>query len=301
MRKAIFSGWRCKSSNVSSLIYGFPGLVFMCLFSTQSIAERVVVINGVKVRYDFSLDSKCDTFLRNPVGEYRAGDSLFIPGLCEKYRVAGNDDLLFKISDVAVLKKDVISLDEMPAWNGVPPIRARYTISAVMDDPDPDINPSYLPYDRKNHVSDYLAIDGQGYEVDIPNGRRTGYRFYQFMNRCYLASEKRPRVYKYFTECSLSKADDSAIPATVDVTSRPWINIMERNTIEKDMRMPDFVEVRGTSPSKPIIYSDFPIDDKGRVTQGRAMCMADCAPGMLLKVLQKGQSIWGLSGKPPRH
>jgi hypothetical protein len=74
---------------------------------------------------------------------------------------------------------------------------------------------------------------------------------------------------------------------------------MERNTIALDEQMPSSVEIDGSSPLKPLIYSDFPINDNGRVTQGRAMCMADCAPGMLLKLLHKGQSIWGALGKPP--
>ncbi|WP_027801637.1 hypothetical protein [Paraburkholderia dilworthii] len=276
----------------------FCGVVFSCFFSTNSMAESVAVVNGVKIHYDNYLGAKCDLFLRHSVGEYQAGDSPLIQNLCEKYKAAATDDIIFKLSDVAVPKKDVLSLDEMPAWTGVPPIRARFAISAAVEDPDPDLNPSYLPYDRKNKISNYIAVDRNGYEVSVSSGRRTGYRFYQFLGRCYLATEKIPRVYKYFTECSLSKSGYPSIPTTVDVVTRPWINITERNTIEKGERMPDGVEVRGTSPLKPMIYSDFPIDDNGRVTQGRAMCMADCASGMLLKLLHKGQSIWGLSGKP---
>jgi hypothetical protein len=75
---------------------------------------------------------------------------------------------------------------------------------------------------------------------------------------------------------------------------------MEQNTVNLGERMPaDSVEIRGTLPVKPLIYSDFPVGDDGRVTKGRAMCMADCAPGMLMKLLHSGQSIWGASGKPP--
>ena len=80
----------------------------------------------------------------------------------------------------------------------------------------------------------------------------------------------------------------------IDTTSQPWIDITTGNTVDQGERMPgESAEVYGALPVKPLIYSDYPIDGEGRITQGRAMCTADCAPGMLLKLLRKGQSIWG--------
>jgi hypothetical protein len=144
-----------------------------------------------------------------------------------------------------------------------------------------------------------MLTDEAGYEVSLATGKRTGYRFYQFQDICFLATEKKPRLYKFETACVHAGNPNYAFPKAVDTVSHPWINIMERNTIALDEQMPSSVEIDGSSPLKPLIYSDFPINDNGRVTQGRAMCMADCAPGMLLKLLHKGQSIWGALGKPP--
>jgi hypothetical protein len=143
-------------------------------------------------------------------------------------------------------------------------------------------------------------VDRDGYEIDVASGRRTGYRFYDYLGICYLATEKKPRKYRYLTKCE--EPGYEGFPKSVDTAGRPWINIMEQNTVDLGERMPAVsVEIRGTMPVKPLIYSDFPVGDDGRVTKGRAMCMADCAPGMLMKLLHSGQSIWGASGKqPPR-
>jgi hypothetical protein len=67
----------------------------------------------------------------------------------------------------------------------------------------------------------------------------------------------------------------------------------------QDTFMPREIEILGVWPVKPLIFSDYRISSDGQVTKGRAMCMADCPSGMLMKLLHKGQSIWGTSGKPP--
>jgi hypothetical protein len=202
------------------------------------------------------------------------------------------------VPPVFVVKRDYISLDDFPVWNGTPPIRARFSIGARHEDADPDIAPSYLPYGSNSRIEDYVMIDKDGYETNVKSGERTGYRFYDFLGVCYLATIKKPRMYKYLTDCQTKKAYDG-FPKSVDVTSHQWINIMNQNTVDLYERMPaDAVEIRGSNPRKPLIYSDFPIGDGGRVTKGRAMCMADCAPGMLMKLLHAGQSIWGSSGNP---
>ncbi|WP_201702636.1 hypothetical protein [Paraburkholderia kirstenboschensis] len=243
-------------------------------------------------------------FLRHPLDEFKSGFGATSDEVCQRYRSSKENDILYSFvaqgkPPIIGRKKDFVSLDEMFPWEGPPPFRARFDIGFASDDPDPDINPSYLPYVETNRINNYVMIDNSGYEIGLATGKRTGYRFYQFQDMCYLASEKKPRAYKYLTPCVLTKNPDNGFPKAVDTVSHPWINIMERNTIALDEQMPSSVEIDGSSPVKPLIYSDFPINDNGRVTQGRAMCMADCAPGMLLKLLHKGQSIWGASGKPP--
>jgi len=189
--------------------------------------------------------------------------------------------------------------NNMHPWYGATPVRASFGIIMKYNDPDPDLYPSYLPYSKVNQVINYMQFDNEGYEIDIKSKKRTGYRFYESQGQCYLATAKKPYLYKYQTIC---KSDGYNFPKTIDISSHPWINIMEQNTTNKYERMPaDNVEIPWGMPVKPLIYSDFPITNDGHVSKGRAMCMADCAPGMLMKLLHKGQSIWGTSGKPPTH
>lgn len=261
---------------------------------------RTITVNSVRVEYDDFLEPKCVILYRHAIDGEKAGWSVF--DLCVKYQRSADDDVIHMAAgspgqpSIPVKKKDFISLDELSPWTGVPPIRAYYDISRKQDDPDPDIAPSYLPYESRNKVSNYIIVDHDGYELGVADNRRTGYRFYEFLGGCYLASETKPRRFKYFTRCEDSGGSD--FPKSVDTDNLPWINIMERNTSDLGERMPGG-EIRGSNPVKPLIYSDFPIGNDGRVTKGRAMCMADCAPGMLMKLLHAGQSIWGPSGKPP--
>jgi len=273
-------------------------------FSWQCLAaDKVEIHNGQKIYYDQALNPQCDLFLRHQIGDklagYNIGDSLISSGkalvmgdykfappeLCRKYRTSKDNDVIYVDPDskAEILKKDLISLDEMPLWTKTIPFRARFSVSNDHGDADDDDAPSWLPFNQGNKVS------------------RTGYRFYSFMDRCYLATEKTPRLYKYVTLCAQpGKPKYSYFSESIDTTSLPWIDITTGNTVDQGERMPgESVEVYGALPVKPLIYSDYPIDGEGRITQGRAMCMADCAPGMLLKLLRKGQSIWGASGKPP--
>jgi len=264
-----------------------------------SAQARTITVNSIRVEYDDFFKPQCEILYRHGIDGEKTGWIVY--GLCGKYQTSADDDVIHMTAgspgqpSIPVKKKDFISLDELSPWTGIAPIRAYYVISRKQDDPDPDIAPSYLPYDNWNKVSNYMIVDRDGYEVGVVDNRRTGYRFYEFSGWCYLATEKKPRRFKYFTRCKDS--GDSGYPKSVDTVSRPWINIMERNTTDLGERMPGG-EIRSTTPVKPLIYSDLPIGDDGRVTKGRAMCMADCAPGMLMKLLHAGQSIWGPSGKP---
>ncbi len=291
-------------------------------FSWQCLAaDKVEIHNGQKIHYDQALNPQCDLFLRHQIGDklagYNIGDSLISSGkalvmgdykfappeLCRKYRTSKDNDVIYVDPDskAEILKKDLISLDEMPLWTKTIPFRARFSVSNDHGDADDDDAPSWLPFNQGNKVMNYIVVDSDNYEVDVSTGSRTGYRFYSFMDRCYLATEKTPRLYKYVTLCAQpGKPKYSYFSESIDTTSLPWVDITTGNTVDQGERMPgESVEVYGALPVKPLIYSDYPIDGEGRITQGRAMCMADCAPGMLLKLLRKGQSIWGASGKPP--
>lgn len=275
--------------------------LFLC--GCECAVARDLSVNNIKIAYSELLNPHCELFLRHSVGPLPAGYGSGYDW-CKKYVASKDADVINYLdvsagsSAIPVLKKDYISLDEFPAWNGEPPIRARFSIGAKHDDPDPDVAPSYLPYAPENQVFDYMLIDREGYEVRLSDGARSGYRFYEFSGKCYLATIKKPRIYKYVTNCQLKMGYDG-FPKSIDVSSHQWINVTNQNTVDLNERMPaDSVEIPGNMPVKPLIYSDFPIGDDGRVSKGRAMCMADCAPGMLMKLLHTGQSIWGPSGKP---
>ncbi|REE19214.1 hypothetical protein B0G80_0966 [Paraburkholderia sp. BL6669N2] len=280
--------------------------IFLGIYRIGVAAERTVFFNGTKIHYDNEaayLQPRCALFLRHQPADLKSRYAMVSNDVCRKYQATQDENYSFPGAQgeapVKTPKRDFVTLDEIPLWKGKPPVRAKFNISFAVDDPDPDINPSYLPYIRKNKISDYLLIDEENYETSLATGKRTGYRFYRFEDMCFLATEKKPRSFKFETACVHAGNPNYAFPKAVDTISHPWINIMERNTIDLDERMPNAVEIDGSSPVKPLIYSDFPIDNSGRVTQGRAMCMADCAPGMLFRVLHKHQSIWGASGKPP--
>jgi hypothetical protein len=198
---------------------------------------------------------------------------------------------------IPVRKRDYMLLDDVPPWTGVPPFRVLFEINlSDNEDDDHDSFSSRIPYENENKVTNYLMIDKEGYEIDVANRKRTGYRFYCPGEWCYLATESKPRKKKY----EVLRADKQySIPESVDTRSYPWINITYQNTTDIEVEMPGtLVESLGTMPVKPLIYSDYPLTDKGRVSEGHAMCMADCPDGMLMKLLHKGQSIWGKSGKP---
>lgn len=274
-------------------------LVTSVMTGCGSVRARTIIVNEIGVEYNDFLEPQCALIIRRTIGTVKAGWS--VPDLCDKYRASGKDDVIDMAPgspgqpSIPIRKSDYISLDELSPWTGIAPIRAYYVISRRREDPDPDAAPSYLPYDGWNKVENYIAVDHDGYEVNVENNKRTGYRFYEYLGWCYLATESKPRIFKYFTLCKDSEY--SGFPESINTINRPWINIMERNTVDLGERMPAGGEVRGTTPIKPLIYSDFPISDNGRVSRGRAMCMADCAPGMLMKLLHAGQSIWGPSGK----
>ncbi|MGE8160937.1 hypothetical protein ACQKRQ_12305 [Paraburkholderia sp. NPDC080076] len=288
-------------------IFFLAACTVLGIYRVGVTAERAVFYNGTKIHFDDDaayLQPRCALLLRHQPADSKSRYAMVSNDVCKKYQATQDENYSFPGAQgeapVKTAKRDFVTLDEIPLWKGKPPVRAKFNISFAVDDPDPDINPSYLPYIRTNKISDYMLIDEENYETSLATGKRTGYRFYQFENMCFLATEKKPRLFKFETACVHAGNLNYAFPKAVDTVSHPWINIMERNTIELDERMPaDNVEIDGSSPVKPLIYSDFPINDSGRVTQGRAMCMADCAPGMLFRVLHKGQSIWGASGKPP--
>ncbi|RAR59939.1 hypothetical protein C7401_11068 [Paraburkholderia unamae] len=284
----------------SSLIKSTVVSAFL-MIACAHVSARSITVNDVTVNNENPIELTCVIFLRHAMGNSPAGDDSYA---CDKFRSAKDDDIVDTIPAsaghpaVSVRKKDYISLDDLSPWNGVVPVRAFFGITSKHESSDPDVTPSYLPYDRQNEVYVYWLVDRDGYEVNVLNGKRTGYRFYDFRGICYLATEKKPRKYRYLTKCEAPGYE--GFPKSVDVTSHPWVNIMEQNTVDLGEGMPaSMVEIRGSMPVKPLIYSDYPIGDNGRVTKGRAMCMADCAPGMLMKLLHAGQSIWGQSGKPP--
>lgn len=287
------------------LIFFIAACGLFGLSHADAKTDKFAIYNGKKVYYDTLFEPKCALAVRNSVGKLKKGDFLMIDIACEQYRISKDDDVIYPFINslrepsAIAKKRDFISLDELSEWKGKPPFRVIFFIGSVIEDPDPPLNPSYLPYDEKNKIKNYIMIDDSGYEVSLSGKKRTGYRFYQFMDRCYLATERKPRKYKSVTFCPNSGRSGYVFPETVDTIGQPWINITEKNTIDLGKRMPDTVVIAGERPVKPLIYSDFPIGDNGRVTQGRAMCMADCAPGMLFRLLKKGQSIWGASGKPP--
>lgn len=269
------------------------------MIACAHVSAHSITVNDVTVK-NSDTELTCVLFLRHQMGGSAAGSRSYA---CDKFYRSNDDDIVDTIPAspghpaVPVKKRDYISLDDLSPWKGAVPFRALFGITARHESPDPDLAPSYLPYERGNEVYVYRVVDRDGYEVRVVDRRRTGYRFYDYLGLCYLATEKKPRRYKYLTRCEASGYED--FPNSVDTTGHPWINITEQNTVNLGERMPAAnVEIRGSMPVKPLIYSDFPIGSDGRVTKGRAMCMADCAPGRLMKLLHAGQSIWGDSGEP---
>ena len=282
-------------------------MIFMAVACDRSEA-RSVRVHDMVIEYDSAFQpNNCGLLLRHPIGPYGTG-AMGPDLLCDKYRKANEDDVIDTLPasfsggapDIPVKKRDYIPLDGILPWTGVPPFRAAFSIRRKVDDPDPDPYSLYLPYERWNKVTYYFMVDKDGYEVDVASRKRTGYRFYGLGNNCYLATEKIPRKYKHEAICDDREAESHMFwfPPSVDIKNRPWINITPQNTVDVDEDMPYEVGIFGNSPVKPLIYSDYPITDDGRVSKGRAMCMADCPDGMLMKLLHKGQSIWGKSGKP---
>ena len=154
-----------------------------------------IVTNDVKVEYDDYLAPRCSVFIRHAMGEIKAGWSM---PLCDKYRKSKGDDIINMASSgkggdsIPVRKSDYVSLDDLTPWAGVVPIRALYYISRKHQDHDPDLAPSYLPYDSRNKVSNYIVMDRNGYEVSAADRKRNGCRFYGFLGTCYLATEDKP-------------------------------------------------------------------------------------------------------------
>ncbi|MFM0241865.1 hypothetical protein [Paraburkholderia phytofirmans] len=295
--------------------------VAFLLRSADAFPNEQAIKNGVVVHYDALLKPRCDLFLTRQIGQmfagYAIGDRLIEegqgvsdngyvfppPSLCKNYLHASSQQTIYRdlrTGDV-VKKDDLISLDDMDLWKGPPPFRARFDIASKTLSPEDDaIDYSFLPYLKDNFVKNYVVIDKNNFEVRLDTGLRTGYRFYGFMGKCYLATDTHPRIFKYVTDCVHSSGEGYKLPGTIEMKKYSWINVTNANTIEQNVPTPSTnVEIDGASPVKPLIYSDFPLTHDGKVSKGRAMCMADCASGMLMKLLHVGQSIWGPSGKPP--
>ena len=262
-------------------------------------------VNDVKIYYSppLNLATSCGTFLRHPVETLPAGWEVGLSdSQCSKYGTAQNDEVITNYykgkPDVwlPVRKKDLISLAEFPAWNGTPPVRARFEIST------PAYRRSWFaPYAEDRHVFDYTVIDRNGREINLGSGKETGYAFYQFLDICYLATIEKPRNYTWKTPCQRkgNSKDKNMYESFLkhDTSNHPWINVTEHNIDESDFPDLRIVGIPGNMPVRPLIFSDEPITDDGRVSKGRAMCMADCPDGMLMKLLHEGQSIWGESGR----
>jgi hypothetical protein len=280
--------------------------------------DQTITVNDVAI-YDYSYpryvyqDYPSILLLRHPMGAWPTGQQIHPDtGILEKYATAKDDDVIgymYQYDDelrdnntwepnvqkdvIAVHKKDVVSLDDLPAWKGAPPVRASFRMQGESSLPF-DTNYTYV---YSTGVFDYAAIDAEGYEIDLRSGKRSGYAFYQFLDMCYLASIEKPRTQAVRWEHGIQcQKNDYSLPATIDTSSHPWINVMNQDT--SDIGKPvDLVEIPGSKPVKPLIFSDYPITDDGRVSKGQAMCMADCPDGMLMKLLHEGQSIWGKSGR----
>lgn len=309
-----------QKSRLYFISYTLATIAFLSIIENSFSKERAVK-NDVAVRYDALLKPRCDLFLKKQVGQMFAGyaignrlieeqrgtsDHGYVfppPPLCRKFRHAASQQTIYRglhTGDV-VKKSDLISLDDMHLWKGPPPLRARFDIaSETLSSEDDGVDYSFLPYLKDNFVKNYVTIDRDNFEVSLDTGLRTGYRFYTFMGKCYLATEGRPRMFKYVTDCVHSSSEAYKLPGTIEMRNYPWINVNNANTVDQNVPMPSTnVEIDGASPVKPLIYSDFPLTHDGKVSKGRAMCMADCASGMLMKLLHVGHSIWGPSGEPP--
>ncbi|MDR5740751.1 hypothetical protein [Caballeronia sp. LZ016] len=277
------------------------------LISSNAIAASAAIrINDLTIHYDEVLKPKCNVFLRSTIGEWRAGSALLsVP--CFTYRGSSDDDILRTIrptdsrrDQFIFRKKDMISLEEMSPREGLPPYRVSFMIQYKVEPPDPEGAVPFFPYDSSRQVVDYLAINADGFELDPKTGTATGYRVFESSGTCYLATDRKPRSYKLFWFWSdASTPRYKGLPSTIDTTTLPWVNVSYENTIAKNVEMPKEVAIDARLPVKPLIYSDYAIRADGRVRKGKAMCMADCPPGMLMKLLHAGQSIWGPSGKPP--
>ena len=272
----------------------------------------MVVVDETYPRYDYP-DYPAILLLRHPMGAWPTGQQMHPDtGVLEKYATAKDDDVIGytrygnEIRDnmntwgaeaqkgvITIRKKDVVSLDDLPAWKGAPPVRTSFRMQGESSLPF-DTNYTYV---YSTGVFEYVAIDAKGYEIDLRSGKRSGYAFYQLLDMCYLASIKKPRTQAIRWEHGIQcQKNDYSLPDTIDTSSHPWINIMNQDT--SDIGKPvDLVEIPGSKPIKPLIFSDYPIMDDGRVSKGQAMCMADCPDGMLMKLLHEGQSIWGKSGR----
>lgn len=52
------------------------------------------------------------------------------------------------------------------------------------------------------------------------------------------------------------------------------------------------IGARHSDPIRPFVIADYDLSDKGTVKRGKAMCVADCPPHKLFKLLKKGDNLY---------
>jgi hypothetical protein len=204
----------------------------------------------------------------------------------------------------------------------------RYIVKSADITPNPlddTYNPElrdYRPY-KKNVLTDVRLFDASGNELDVISGAPTGRRVYQMGEMYYLGTISKPRrllsIFQYRL-CPLSLKDAASaqvlcydktrdpdgqlvhiqgikIPLSQDVESKRyfsnrWVDGKDGGWMSNGgIKSSNVFWAYHTSPITPLILSDYALSQEGKVTKGKAMCVADCPKGLQFKLLKAGDVV----------
>jgi hypothetical protein len=184
-----------------------------------------------------------------------------------------------------------------------------YERPATLQDPD---NGEIRPY--KPHVRvDTRRFDQTGRELQFESGAPTGRRVHKLGKGFhYLGSESTPRKLVNIFQWQLCQQTSGkplipcyspANPVNGDpIYPRPYrvadhsvgrfANVVEAGRQNQaDLAQLNNYWAYHDDPVLPLMISDFEMSKEGKVLKGRAMCMADCPPGYLFKLLKAGDRL----------
>jgi hypothetical protein len=208
------------------------------------------------------------------------------------------------------LREDFLTSDELESATQWP---LRYVVR--IHDPVINLDPGptdFRPY-IKNIQTDARRFDISGKELDVITEKPTGRRVYRLGQTHYLGTEALPRKLVSVFEwklCNQAK-EPRLVPCYSDARNEDgsWRDIRNNDGAKFDRGA--FInlfapKIKGSSndtstdkefyayhnqPIKPVILSDYALSPEGKVTKGKAMCVADCPKGLQFKLLKAGDIV----------